>query len=133
MAENDDAVRRTLALAAEQLDMDVAVLDEVTRDEEIVRFSAGDTRAMGIAEGAPAPRPLVRAQIRIVLSPRDARHFVLCCLSRQREAKLGKAGGGLPRWHRREPPQPAAGATSAELGLAPANHQRHLGSSRRMR
>ncbi|HEX4759340.1 MAG TPA: hypothetical protein VH256_01005 [Thermoleophilaceae bacterium] len=90
MAENDDAVRRTLALAAEQLDMDVAVLDEVTRDEEIVRFSAGDTRAMGIAEGAPAPRPLVRAQIRIVLSPRDARHFVLCCLSRQREAKLGK-------------------------------------------
>jgi hypothetical protein len=94
------AVRRTLELAAEELHMDAVVLGEATREDEIVHCAAGVPDEMGIREGARPPRPLlvgrpatrqlgVRTYIRVSLSLRDARHFVLCLLARDRRPKLG--------------------------------------------
>lgn len=94
------AVRRTLELAAEQLHMDTVVLGEATRQDEIVHCAAGVADEMGIREGARPPRPLlvgrpatrqfgVRTYIRVSLSLRDARHFVLCLLARDRRPTLG--------------------------------------------
>jgi hypothetical protein len=94
------AVRRTLELAAEELHMDTVVLGEATRGDEIVHCAAGIADEMGIHEGARTPRPMlvgrpatrqlgVRTYIRVSLSLRDARHFVLCLLARDRRPKLG--------------------------------------------
>jgi hypothetical protein len=94
------AVRRTLELAAEELHMDAVVLGEATRGDEIVHWAAGAPGEMGIHEGARTPRPMlvgrpatrqlgVRTYIRVSLSLRDARHFVLCLLARDRKPKLG--------------------------------------------
>jgi hypothetical protein len=99
--ETGDAVRRTLELAAEQLAMDVVVLGEATREDEIVHWAAGEPGAMGIHEGSRTPRRMlvgrpatrqlgVRTYIRVSLSMRDARHYVLCLLARDRRAKLGE-------------------------------------------
>jgi hypothetical protein len=94
------AVRRTLELAAEELHMDAVILGEATREDEIVHCAAGMPDEMGIHEGARTPRPMlvgrpatrqlgVRTYIRVTLSLRDARHFVLCLLARDRRPKLG--------------------------------------------
>jgi len=80
--------------------MDAVILGEATRDNEIVHCAAGDPDAMGIHEGARAPRQMlvgrpatgqlgIRTYIRLSLSLRDARHFVLCLLARDRRPKLG--------------------------------------------
>jgi hypothetical protein len=93
------AVRRTLELAVKELHMDAVVLGEATRGDEIVHCAAGVPDEMGIHEGARTPRPMlvgrpatrrlgVRTYIRVSLSLKDARHFVLCLLARDRRPKL---------------------------------------------
>jgi hypothetical protein len=58
--------------------MDAVVLGEETYGDEIVHCAAGDPDATGM-----------RTYMRISLSLRDARHFVLRFLARERRPKLG--------------------------------------------
>lgn len=48
--DRDDPIRRALGLAREQLDMDVALLQEVRDEDEVIVRLAGDADWLGVAE-----------------------------------------------------------------------------------
>jgi len=48
-------IERVLALACRELEMDAAMVTEVTGDREVVRWAAGNRRIEGAVPGASAP------------------------------------------------------------------------------
>lgn len=53
-ARHSAAIERILELACDQLGMDAACVGTLTRDEELILWTAGDTRSFGILDGRGA-------------------------------------------------------------------------------
>jgi GAF domain-containing protein len=107
-------IEEPLALAARQLGMEATVLGEVTDDAEVVRHVAGAAESMGATfceqllerrigsvvpdthaephvANLPATREAgIRSYIGVPFTLGDARLYVLCCLSRERQPRLGE-------------------------------------------
>jgi GAF domain-containing protein len=119
--DRDRQVRAKLAMACRELDADAALLAEVRRGHEYVRWWAGDDAYAGLSvplrdticerllagridplvpdatlepslSGLAAVRDgTIRAYIGVPLQTADARAYVLCCLAREARPDLGEA------------------------------------------
>ncbi|WP_028059556.1 GAF domain-containing protein [Candidatus Solirubrobacter pratensis] len=116
-----DAVRAELAMVCRELDMDTALVAEVTGGREVVRWAAGEGEYASVSApmdeticqrlldgriGALVPdtaaEPSLRtiervrdgsiaAYIGVPFTTADARLYVLCCLAREARPDLGEA------------------------------------------
>jgi GAF domain-containing protein len=116
-----DAVRAELAMLCRELDMDSALVSEITGGREIVRWASGagdyasvaadlneticqrlldgrigalvrDTAAEPSLVTLPAVRDgLIAAYVGVPFTTADARLYVLCCLAQERRPDLGEA------------------------------------------